>query len=115
MLSRSWPVLMDGWQSRSSPVEYWFFRTSWEGGALLVDFIRRRDEEHGEIRVASAHGGMGRVDHAVAPRDRVPGGADEECLLDEHRSRGAVVVRQDGLSDGRLVADGAAASGPVLI
>jgi hypothetical protein len=35
-----------------SPVEYWFFRTSWEDGALLVDFIRRREKEHGEIRVS---------------------------------------------------------------
>jgi hypothetical protein len=83
-------VLVDGWQSMSSPVEYWFFRTSWEGGALLVDFIRRRDKEHGEIRVTSSQGGIGRLDRTATPRDRVPGGADDECLLDQHRSRGDV-------------------------
>jgi hypothetical protein len=70
-------------------VEYWFFRTSWHGGALLVDFIRRRDQAHAEIRVASWHGGNGRVDRREAPRDQVPSGSDGDCLLDEQRSRGA--------------------------
>src|SRR4051812_2818109 len=34
---------MDPWQPVGTPLEYWFFRTSWPAGALLVDVIRRAD------------------------------------------------------------------------
>ena len=40
-----------------APVEYWFFRTSWASGALLVDIIHRRTEGVVELRVASWHEG----------------------------------------------------------
>jgi hypothetical protein len=40
-----------------APVEYWFFRTSWASGALLVDVIQRRAEGVVELRVASWHEG----------------------------------------------------------
>ena len=37
-----------------APLEYWFFRTSWASGALLVDVIHRRSEGVVELRVASS-------------------------------------------------------------
>jgi hypothetical protein len=39
-----------------APIEYWFFRTSWASGALLVDVIHR-SEGAVEFRVASWHEG----------------------------------------------------------
>ena len=49
-----------GWSGRA-PLEYWFFRTSWAQGALLVDVIHRRHEGTVELRVSSWNHGTAQV------------------------------------------------------
>jgi hypothetical protein len=75
-----------------APVEYWFFRTSWASGALLVDVIHRRNEGVVELRVASWHEGKPSV-HRM--RRESPGtkeldpGRVVDCDLTLHTSRGS--------------------------
>ena len=53
-----------GWFGRA-PLEYWFFRTSWAQGALLVDVIHRRHEGTVELRVSSWNHGIAQVYRVV--------------------------------------------------
>lgn len=68
---------MDPWQSVGTPLEYWFFRTSWPAGALLVDVIRRGDAD--QTRVSYHHEGVSGV-------VRSPGA----CELTERKSTGEI-------------------------
>jgi hypothetical protein len=68
---------MDPWQSVGTPLEYWFFRTSWPAGALLVDVIRRGNTD--QTRVSYHHEGVSGV-------VRSPGA----CELTERKSTGEV-------------------------
>ena len=54
-----------GWSGRDAPLEYWFFRTSWAQGALLVDLILRRDEGTVELRVSSWNHGTAQIHRLV--------------------------------------------------
>ena len=53
-----------GWSGRA-PLEYWFFRTSWADGALLVDVISRRHEGTVELRVSSQNQGTAQINRLV--------------------------------------------------
>lgn len=59
-----------GWSGRA-PLEYWFFRTSWADGALLVDVISRRHEGTVELRVSSRIQGTAQINRLV--REHRPG------------------------------------------
>lgn len=79
-----------GWEQVGSPLEYWFFRTSWSGGALLVDVILRRRDGTAELRVASSGPDGARVDRVVEPLDPGRQGPDgvAGCRLTESASAG---------------------------
>jgi hypothetical protein len=80
-----------GWSGRA-PLEYWFFRTSWADGALLVDVISRRHEGTVELRVSSQNHGTAQINRLV--RQHRTGPASDpaqvvDCELTLRSSRGS--------------------------
>jgi hypothetical protein len=74
-----------------APVEYWFFRTSWASGALLVDVIHRRTEGVVELRVASWHEGkpsVHRIRRETPGTEELDPGRAVHCELTLQTSRG---------------------------
>ena len=53
---------MEDLAARGSPLEYWFFRTTVDDLAILVDVIVRRRESRAETRVAIRVGDTTRVE-----------------------------------------------------
>src|SRR3954467_4779640 len=74
-----------------APLEYWFFRVTTPGLALLVDFIVR-SRASSEVRVSYWNGGLGQVARTGAPSARGEAGQVDiaGCSLTARASRGRV-------------------------
>ena len=80
-----------GWSGRA-PLEYWFFRTSWADGALLVDVISRRHEGTVELRVSSQDRGTAQINRLVREHRAGPASDPAQvvgCVLTLRSSRGS--------------------------
>jgi hypothetical protein len=58
--------------AQGARLDYWFFRTSWESGALLVDVISRRWEGTVELRVSSWRQGTAQVNRLTRALPATP-------------------------------------------
>ena len=79
-----------GWVG--APVEYWFFRTSWPAGALLVDVIHRRTERVVDLRLANWQEGkpsVHRIRRESPGTEEVDPGRVVDCDLTLQSSRGS--------------------------
>ena len=89
--SRSDRSLPDLWSPMIAPIEYWFFRTEWPRGALLVDFIWRRRPASAEVRVSCCADGQADTHRSVQRWDSgEPLGAVAGCAFDRNESSGSV-------------------------